>query len=111
MNRLTAGVRRRFFVFCRDAWSEILNSPPSCRNHTADSCGRPSEPTVASVATGASRRSRKGSGTVSLMPAFYPVSRIGGLEPDGDLPAGQHLAIARHVDGDGRTAAQEGETE
>jgi len=57
-NTLTAGFASRFFVFCREELSEVATVSPSARNQTSDSCGRPSGPTVPSVANWPSSRSR-----------------------------------------------------
>ena len=56
----------------RDVFSEMATVSPSARNHTSESCGRPSGPTVASVPTCADSRSRWESG-IALITASSSV--------------------------------------
>src|SRR6516162_10207377 len=87
MNRLTAGLARRFLVFCRDVLSEMPTVSPSARNQTSDSCGRPSGPIVPRVATWASSRSRCDAGIAGMvllipLPALRPgLPGHGGTQP------------------------------
>src|SRR6185436_1973352 len=74
MNRLVAGLACRFLVFWRFVFSDTRTASSAAKNHTADSWGRPSGPTVASVATGASRRSTWDWGAMDVM-SFLSAAR------------------------------------
>ena len=63
MNTVTAGFALRFLVFWRAVLSDSFTTPSSARNQTADTCGLPSGPIVASVVTAASSRSTWVDGT------------------------------------------------
>src|ERR1019366_6362632 len=58
MRSVHPGLRLRFLVVWREVLSESLMVPASARNQISESCGRPSAPTVANVATWVSSRSR-----------------------------------------------------
>ena len=83
MRKLTAGLALRFLVFCRDVFSEMDTESPSARNHTSESCGRPSGPMVPSVPTGADSRSRWESGIEVVITASSSLSVAGG--PSGQV--------------------------
>src|SRR3984957_9754372 len=82
MRKLTAGLALRFLVFCRDVFSEMDTESPSARNHTSESCGRPSGPTVPSVPTCADSRTRCESG-IALITASPSLSLV--VEPTGQV--------------------------
>src|SRR5580692_1921994 len=91
MRKLTAGLALRFLIFCRDVFSEMDTESPSARNHTSESCGRPSGPTVPSVPTGAESRSRWESG-IALITASSSLSLmvvVGAARSGGDVGVGQ----------------------
>ena len=82
MRKLAAGLALRFFVFCRDVFSEMATVSPSARNHTSESCGRPSGPMVASVPTCADSRSRWESG-IALITASSSAPAV--VAPSGQV--------------------------
>src|ERR1700684_1234460 len=84
MRKLTAGLALRFLVFCRDVFSEMDTESPSARNHTSESCGRPSGPTVPSVPTCADSRLRWESG-IALITASSSLSLSLVVEPAGQV--------------------------
>src|SRR5580693_3073220 len=98
MRKLTAGLALRFLVFCRDVFSEMDTESPSARNHTSESCGRPSGPTVPRVPTCADSRSRWESGialiTASSSGGDVGVRQVPVAEPGGVLALeGQRLVV------------------
>src|SRR6267154_439220 len=117
MRKLTAGLALRFLVFCRDVFSEMDTESPSARNHTSESCGRPSGTMVPSVPTCADSRSRWESGIVlitassSLLSVAEPpdqlesaIARSGRKRSGGDVGVGQ-VPVAEP----GRVLALEGQ--
>src|SRR5450755_3895945 len=117
MRKLTAGLARRFLVFCRDVFSEMDTASPSARNHTSESCGRPSGPMVPRVPTCADSRSRWESGIAlitsssSLSLVAEPpdrwsrgIARSGGKRSGGNVRVGQVPVVEP-----GRVLALEGQ--
>src|SRR5690606_36474829 len=100
MSSVAFGWATRFLYFCRTSVIDDLSSPSSSTmNHTAVDWGRPSLPTVVSVATfAASRRSAWDSGTFRAMGQLLRIERTrlsgGRRGRRAARPGGEHLAAA-----------------
>ncbi len=70
MSSAHSGRLRRFFVFARDVLRHSFSSPSMTLNQSIVTCGKPSSPIVASVATSVSSRSRWDSGMSSTGAPF-----------------------------------------
>jgi hypothetical protein len=94
MSRLHAGRRCRFLTFCRVVLSERRMVLSSARNHSSESCGRPSSPRVARVATSASRRSRCEAGIVVMNgPLFVSATSLAQLHRPPPTAGDSHPCI------------------